>query len=161
MMEKIKFLIIDVDGTLTDGKIYLDGEKEIFKVFNIKDGLGIKDLAIAKGITPIIITGRSSKIVLQRCKELGISNIYQGIKEKSKIIKEIITDLSSAAYIGDDLNDYESMKMIKKNGGLIGCPNDAAKEVQKISNYVSRKKGGEGAVRDFIEWLIDNKYVGD
>ena len=76
-MKKVKYLIMDVDGTLTDGKIYMSGHGEAYKAFNIKDGYGIHDIAIPAGIIPVIITGRSSDIVLQRGSELGIKDIYQ------------------------------------------------------------------------------------
>ena len=81
-MKKIKYLVMDVDGTLTDGKIYMGINGELCKAFNIKDGCGIHDLLIPAGIIPIIMTGRKSEIVLNRCKEIGITRIYQGIVNK-------------------------------------------------------------------------------
>ena len=77
-MKKIKYLVMDVDGTLTDGKIYMSATGEAMKAFNIKDGCGIHDILIPSNIIPIIITGRESKIVLNRCEEIGISDVYQG-----------------------------------------------------------------------------------
>ena len=145
---------MDVDGTLTDGKIYMSPSKEIMKAFNIKDGYGIHDILIPTGIIPVIITGRSSEIVLNRCQELGISEIYQGVNNKVKKLNDIINDLSTVAYIGDDLNDFSCMEAVKANGGLVGCPADAVKEIKEIADYVARHNGGEGAVRDFIEWLL-------
>lgn len=151
----IKFLIMDVDGTLTDGKIYMGNTGELCKAFDAKDGLGISMLAIPNGIEPIILTGRMSNIVVNRCKELGIQRIYQGIRDKKSELCKQIDDLSVAAYIGDDLNDLECMQMIKTHGGIIGCPADAASAVIKIADFVSPHDGGSGAVRDFIEWIID------
>lgn len=86
-MKTIKYLVMDVDGTLTDGKVYIGNNGEICKAFCIKDGYGIRNLLIPSGIIPIIITGRESAIVFNRCRELGITRIYQGISDKySKLI---------------------------------------------------------------------------
>ena len=153
-MDKIKYLILDVDGTLTDGKIYMSSSGELFKAFNIKDGCGIHDILIPNNIIPIIITSRTSSIVLNRCNELGITQVYQGVKSKVEKLNELVSDLSSVAYIGDDINDLPCMNLIKAAGGVVGCPSDAVNSVIEISDFVSEYKGGEGAVRDFIEWLI-------
>lgn len=150
----IKYLVMDVDGTLTDGKIYIGNKGEMMKAFSIKDGCGIHDLLIPSGIQPIIITGRKSKILLKRCKELGIKRIYQNVKDKKEILKSISEELNTFAYIGDDINDLPVMQLIKDAGGLIGCPSDAVLKVKTISNFVSEYKGGSGAVRDFIEFLL-------
>ena len=153
-MKKIKYLVMDVDGTLTDGKIYMGNNGEVCKAFNIKDGCGIHDLAMEVGIVPVIITGRTSKILENRCKELGITEIHQGIRNKIEKLKSITEDLSHVAYIGDDINDLSCMISVKENGGLIGCPKDAAKKVLQIADYIAEHNGGDGAVRDFIEWLL-------
>lgn len=150
----IKYLVMDVDGTLTDGKVYIGPYGETMKAFNIKDGYGIHDILIPAGITPVIITGRESSIVLNRCKELGIEEIYQGVKDKLKILMNIISDLSTIAYIGDDINDLQCMELVKKNGGVVGCPMDAAKQIIDIADFVAPSSGGNGAVREFIEWII-------
>lgn len=150
----IKYLVMDVDGTLTDGKIYMSDNGEIMKAFSIKDGCGIHDILIPSGIIPIIITGRKSKIVECRCNEIGIKDIYQGIANKVEKLKEITDDFSEAAYIGDDINDLDAMNMIKQAGGLVGCPADATDNVKKIANFISEKNGGEGAVREFVEFIV-------
>ena len=151
----IKYLIMDVDGTLTDGKIYMGNDGELMKAFSIKDGCGIHDILIPNGILPVIVTGRRSKIVENRCQELGIENIYQGIKNKTDFIRDMIKDLSEVAYIGDDINDLSAMLMIKEAGGRIGCPKDAVDRVTEISDFVSSRCGGDGAVREFIEWIAN------
>ena len=151
----IKFLVMDVDGTLTDGKIYISPYGEAMKAFNIKDGCGIHDILMPAGITPVIITGRTSDIVLNRCKELGITEVYQGVRDKIGKLKEITDDLKAVAYIGDDINDLSCMKPIKDAGGIVGCPADAVNSVQDMADYVAPHNGGDGAVRDFIEWLMD------
>lgn len=152
---KIRYLIMDVDGTLTDGKIYMSVNGELCKAFNIKDGYGICDIAIPNGIIPVIITGRQSDIVLNRCKEIGITEVYQGVKNKVEKLKNITDELSTVAYIGDDINDLPCMELVKQAGGVIGCPADAAKEVKSIANFISAFNGGDGAVRDFIGWLMN------
>lgn len=151
----IKYLIIDVDGTLTDGKIYIGNNGELFKVFDVKDGYGIQNIAIPHGIEPIIITGRESVILQNRCRELGIKRVFQGVNDKIHKLKLITKDFSEVAYIGDDLNDLECMKSIKNGSGLIGCPANAVKDVKEISDYISSRDGGDGAVREFIEWIIN------
>ena len=150
----INYLVMDVDGTLTDGKIYMSSCGEAMKAFNIKDGYGIHDICIPAGITPVIITGRKSVIVLNRCKELGIKDVHQGVIDKLGKLKALIVDLSSIAYIGDDLNDLPCMSEVKAAGGVVGCPADAVEKVKEISDYVSPHNGGDGAVRDYIEWII-------
>lgn len=150
----IKYLVMDVDGTLTDGKIYMGAHGEMMKAFNIKDGCGIHDIAIPGGIIPVIITGRTSEIVKKRCGELGIQQVYQGIKNKIGQLNSIADDLSQVAYIGDDINDLSCMIPVKEAGGVVGCPADAVERVKEISDFVALHNGGDGAVRDFIEWII-------
>lgn len=157
IMKKIKYLIMDVDGTLTDGKIYLGNTGEIYKVFSIKDGYGIHDIAMPVGIIPIIITGRKSNIVITRCMELGIDKVFQGVCNKVEKLQQITSDFSTVAYIGDDLNDLPCMLKVKESGGIVGCPRNAAKKIFEISDFVSVYDGGDGAVRDFIEWIVSER----
>ena len=153
----IKYLVMDVDGTLTDGKIYMGQNGEVMKAFNIKDGAGIHDILLSVGIVPVIITGRTSDILLNRCKELGIIEVHQGVSDKIGKLKEITVDLKTVAYIGDDINDLPCMKPIREAGGLVGCPADAVDDVKDVADYVALHNGGEGAVRDFIEWLVERR----
>lgn len=153
----IKYLVMDVDGTLTDGKIYMSAEGELCKAFNIKDGCGIHDIVIPAGITPVIITGRKSEIVVNRCKEIGITKIYQGVSNKIEKLQEITTDLSAVAYIGDDINDLSCMIPVKEAGGVVGCPADSVKKVVELADFVAEHRGGEGAVRDFIHWILERQ----
>ena len=154
---RIKCLVMDVDGTLTDGKIYMGQSGEVYKSFSIKDGYGIHDILIPSGIKPIIITGRCSDIVSNRCKELGIWDVYQGVHDKTNKLMEIVESLATVAYIGDDINDLGPMQMVKTAGGIIGCPADAVITIKNIVNYISPNNGGEGAVRDFIEFIVSQK----
>lgn len=165
MNGKIKLLVMDVDGTLTDGKIYMGNDGELMKAFNIKDGYGIHDILIPAGIIPVIITGRESKILMNRCKEIGIIDIHQSIYNKIEKLSELLRTYSkkngtpysyeSVAYIGDDINDLPVMELIKASGGLVGCPADAVKKVVDTADFISTRNGGDGAVRDFIEFLTE------
>ena len=154
----IKYLVMDVDGTLTDGKIYMGNNGEAMKAFNVKDGCGIHDILIPAGIIPVVITRRQSFILENRCRELGIVNLYQGIEDKEVILDKILSDNGdnylNVAYIGDDINDLSCMRKVKAQGGVLGCPADSVKEVIEVSNYVCKKNGGDGAVREFIEWFM-------
>jgi len=157
-MMDIKMLVMDVDGTLTDGKIYMSANGELIKAFNIKDGYAIARLR-DYDIEPVIITGRSSEIVRQRCAELKITELYQGIENKSyklrDVCKKYCIDLSQVAYIGDDLNDLSCMKIC----GYSACPSDAMKQVRDSVNYVCESKGGDGAVREFIDYLLSKQIL--
>ena len=158
----MKLIVFDVDGTLTDGKIYMGNDGELFKAFDIKDGCGIHDIMPRNGLIPVIITARQSKIVENRCKELGIEHCFQGCRNKVEKLKEvadmygIIPDekgiYRNVAYMGDDIIDLPIMKCCE----VKGCPKDSAKEVLEIVDFVSSKDGGHGAVREFIEWIVAN-----
>lgn len=147
---------MDVDGTLTDGKIYMGANGELMKAFDIKDGCGIKDILPSLGIVPVIITARQSQILENRCKDLNIKEVHQGIRNKLEKLDEIRkaygVSLRETAYIGDDILDLQCMEPVKEAGGLVGCPADAVDPVKMISDFVSCKNGGCGAVRDFIDW---------
>ena len=150
----IKYIVMDVDGTLTDGKIYMSDKGELMKAFNIKDGYGIRNIALPNGIIPVIITGRESEIVTNRAKELGVALVYQGVSDKAEKLKDVTDNLSEVAFIGDDLNDMPCIDLVKNAGGVVGCPSDAVSEVRAKADLIAEHKGGEGAVRDFIDWLI-------
>lgn len=151
----IKVLVMDVDGTLTDGKIYIGSNGEIMKAFNVKDGLGITKLH-SNGIIPAIITGRKSDIVTSRAIELKIVDVYQGIDDKveklNKLAMKYNCGLSEIAYIGDDENDIECMELC----GISACPSDAVESVRNISDFICTKSSGEGAVREFIDYILSN-----
>lgn len=155
----IKYLIMDVDGSLTDGKVYMGNEGESMKAFSIKDGYAMNYILKPNNIEPIIITGRTSKIVENRCQELGITKIYQGILDKLPRLKDAIgnDELCTCAYFGDDILDISCMKPIKEYGGYVGCPADAISEVKAIADYICVNKAGEGALREFAEWLVNIK----
>lgn len=157
-MRDIKLIVLDVDGTLTDGKIYIDNLGNEMKSFNVKDGMAIAQ-AIKNKVDCAIVTGRSSEIVKKRAEELGIKHVYQGIQNKKEQLKFIINDLNieveNCAYIGDDINDLEVMSLV----GFSACPNDAAYEVISNSDFISRYNGGNGAVREIIEHILKSKEI--
>lgn len=154
---KIKMLVMDVDGTLTDGCIYIGPDGEAMKAFNCQDGYAIAQMLPRHGITPVIITGRNSRIVANRAAELKITYLYQGVADKLPKLKEVADELGAAreeiAYIGDDLNDLECLQYC----GLTGCPADAVPGVREIVDFVSNRNGGRGAVREFVEYICDGK----
>ena len=158
-MSKIKYLITDVDGSLTDGKIYIGSTGEIMKAFSVKDGYALSNILPKHGIEPIILTCRSSEIVLRRCEELGIKKVIQGVSDKKKALSEIVQDgdLSCCAYFGDDIPDFDCMKAIKHAGGIVGCPADAVREDRAASDYVCTVEAGEGALRKFAGWLVSER----
>lgn len=158
ILSQIKLLIMDVDGTLTDGKIYIGNEGEMMKAFNAKDGYIIsrcKDYDIFTAI----ITGRISEIVSLRAKVLKVTDVFQGVTNKPVILNKIADKhdltLEQIAYIGDDLNDLECMKLC----GFSACPHDASKEICDYVDYVCTKDGGNGAVREFLDLMISKKLV--
>jgi len=150
----IELLVLDVDGTLTDGKIIYTSNGDELKNFDVKDGLAIASWIKMLNKKVAIITGRKSKLVEKRAAELGITHLYQGIHNKDEVLQGILDkeNLSweQTAGIGDDLND---LKMLKKVG-LSFCVGDAVSEVKEVSDVVCMKNGGFGAVREMIEYIL-------
>ena len=160
--KKIKLVCLDVDGVLTDGSIIISGQGELFKQFYVRDGLGIKFLQDC-GIQVAICTGRQSDIVIERAKELGITLLMQGQKDKREGLAEICRQAGvspeETAYMGDDIPDYEVMQI----AGLPACPADAAPEIKQIARYISPFGGGQGCGRDIIEQILraQGKWISD
>lgn len=163
-MCKINFFIMDVDGTLTDGKIYISTNGELFKAFHVKDGYGIRSLLPTYGIEPVIITGRNSEIVEKRAAELNINYLFQGISNKKETLDAFLRQKSikdhcdytyaNCSYIGDDIPDLSCMTVIKGAGGIIACPANAIQAIKDIADFISQYPAGEGAVRETIEYLL-------
>lgn len=150
---RIKMLVMDVDGTLTDGHIYMGPEGEVMKAFNCQDGYAIAQLLPKLGIIPVIITGRRSKIVEKRAAELKITHLYQGVADKLPVMQKLADELGISrgeiAYIGDDLNDRECLRYC----GFSACPADAVPEIIDLVQYVCKRDGGRGAVREFVDFI--------
>ena len=152
----VKLLILDVDGVLTDGRITMNERGEEVKSFDVKDGLGLKML-MSTGIEVVIITGRKSAVVEHRAKELGIDQVWQGIEDKESLCKRIIGEKGfrkkEVCCIGDDLPDL-AMFM---EAGLRVAVADGVKEVREKADFVTKKKGGYGAVREACELILKSK----
>lgn len=151
--KNIKLIICDVDGVLSNGKVYFGNQNEELKSFNIKDGLGIKQL-LNNGIEVAIITGRESNIVARRSKELGITHVYQGKKDKMASFNKILIDLNlqpnQIAHVGDDLPDIPLMK----RAGLGICVSDSHFFVKQNADWSTQLIGGNGAVREISDLLL-------
>lgn len=149
----IELIVLDVDGTMTDSHIIYSENGDEIKSFNVKDGLAIASW-IKLGKQVAIITGRSSKIVARRAKELHIEHFYQGIHNKKEVLETLLEKLDlkmeNVAAIGDDLNDLSMLKAVN----ISFVPRDASAYVDKIATVILSKKGGDGAVREMIEYLI-------
>jgi len=149
---------MDVDGVLTDGGMYYSKEGEVLKKFNTKDGMGI-ELLRKNNIIPVVITKEDSKIVIKRAEKLKIKEVYIGIENKVEILRKIIEkyklEWDEVAYMGDDINDL----LVLKNVALSFAPNDATSEIKKIVNHVTIKKGGEGALREAIDFIMARKFT--
>lgn len=156
MLQNLKWLILDVDGTMTDGGIYYDDYGNELKKFNTKDAAGIYAAHLA-GIKLVVLTGRKCRATERRMKELKIDYLFQGINDKVQFLAEFIKkhgiSKGEIGYIGDDLNDFAPMQMT----GYIGCPADSCIEIKQIANYVSEVGGGEGAVRDIIAHILHGR----
>lgn len=149
----IRLLICDVDGVLSDGLIYMGNQGEELKAFNVRDGYGIRCL-LTSGVEVAIITGRSSQLVADRCRTLGISRLYQGQSDKTLAFRELLDTLSlraeQAAYIGDDLFDWPVMAQV----GLSVAVADAHPLLLPRADYVTRIAGGRGAVRELCDLIL-------
>ena len=150
----IELIVLDVDGTLTDGKISYNSSGDEIKSFDVKDGLAIASWTKKFNKKAAIITGRSSSIVEKRAKELNITYLYQNISNKDEILDTILKqeNLSweNIAVIGDDLNDYKMLQKAK----LSFAPNNAVEEIKEIVDIVVKNNGGDGAVRQMIEYIL-------
>ncbi|MCK5139465.1 MAG: HAD-IIIA family hydrolase [Thermodesulfovibrionia bacterium] len=156
----IKLLILDVDGVLTDGSIILDNTGNELKMFHVRDGHAIKMLKKV-GIKVALISGRKSHVVERRAEELGIIEVHQGIFKKSAVYESLLQKYkcndAETAFMGDDIVDIELLK----RAGLSAVPADADEGVKKWAAFISTKKGGRGAVREFIELILKSSGLWD
>lgn len=155
-LKGLKLLLLDVDGVLTRGEIIYNDSGEELKVFNVKDGLGIR-LLIEAGINVAIVTGRRSQALIQRCRNLGIDQIYAGVRDKSVIIDRILAQTNATpqkiGFVGDDLPDLGLMKQV----GISIAVADAHESIIAFADVVTSAKGGEGAVREVCELILKSK----
>jgi 3-deoxy-D-manno-octulosonate 8-phosphate phosphatase (KDO 8-P phosphatase) len=153
-LAKIKLLVLDIDGTLTDGRLYYGAQGELMKAFDVRDGHGLRLLQICGGVKLAALTGRRADLVRTRCKELGIEHIVEKSRAKGPAIEQICQDLGvpleETCFMGDDVNDLPALEKV----GFAACPKDAVPEVRAICDFVSSKKGGRGAVRELCEEIL-------
>ena len=151
--KKIKLVVTDVDGVLTDGNMYYSEKGEIMKKFNAKDGMGV-ELLLQNNIKTILLTRENSKIVKKRGLKIKAASTITGIQNKESYLKKICRKFrvlpKEIAYIGDDVNDIEISKLV----GLSAAPSDGITVLQKIVDYVCKNKGGNGAFREFADLII-------
>ena len=153
---KIKYLVIDVDGTMTDAGIYYDENGNELKKFCTKDAAGFF-AAHQAGIKIVVLTGRECTATTRRMTEMKVDYLVQNIKDKIAYLDDFIQrekiSYEEIGYLGDDLNDLAGMQ----KAGFAGCPEDACEEIKEICDYVSGVKGGYGAVRDIISHLLKER----
>ena len=153
-LEKIKIVLTDNDGVLTDTGVYFTKDGEEFKRFSIRDGMGVERLRKYVGVETIIITGEESGSVRARAEKLKIKEYYLGVKKKEEVLSEIMrkngVTPDEIAFVGDDSNDFEIMKLI----GFKATPADGMSFIKEICDYVCENKGGNGAFREVAELII-------
>jgi len=158
LAKKIKLLVFDVDGVMTDGSVTYDENGVEYKTFNVKDGHGIVR-ANKSGFITAIITARNNGTVQHRAENLNITEIYQGQKYKLPALEEILSKYGltyeNVAYMGDDIPDICILEKV----GLASCPSDAVKEVLDICNFISSKNGGKGAVRELCDYILEAQNI--
>ena len=155
---KIKLVLTDVDGVLTDGCMYYSSKGEELKKFHTRDGMAV-ELLLQKNIKTIIVTREKSKITLSRAKKIKINKVYSGIKQKELLLPQICklfkVTTNQIAFIGDDINDEKIMKLI----GLSVSPSDGVPRIKKIANLVTMTSGGKGVLRELVDVIISSQSI--
>jgi 3-deoxy-D-manno-octulosonate 8-phosphate phosphatase (KDO 8-P phosphatase) len=154
LLQRIRLLVLDIDGTLTDGRLYYGAQGEQLKAFDVRDGHGLRLLSMYGGVKLAVLTGRNAELSMQRCRELSIEIVVGHSRDKGAAIEQIAQQagvpLPEAAFMGDDVNDLPALRKV-----ALGCaPADAAKEVIREAAWVSRSPAGRGAVRELCEALL-------
>ena len=151
--QRIKVVVLDVDGVLTDGRVLVTESGEQLRMFHVRDGYAMQE-AIKARIQIWVISGGQSIGVEKRLRGLGIEHIFLGVADKKNLLQELMrnfdVDADVVMYVGDDMPDLDAMQLV----GLPACPSDAAEEIKAISRYMSPGKGGAGAVRDILEKVL-------
>ena len=155
--KKIKIVLTDVDGVLTDGGLYYTKDGDVMKRFHVRDGMGVT-LLRKNNIPTIIITKETTSMVRKWAKKMNVTKLYDGIKQKELMIDTICSKYKvkpeELAYIGDDINDIELLKLV----GLSAAPADSIKEVRKICNYVCKTYSGFGVLREVCDLILSKKW---
>jgi YrbI family 3-deoxy-D-manno-octulosonate 8-phosphate phosphatase len=153
-LRRIRLFATDVDGVLTDAGMYYSESGDEWKKFNTRDGMGLKLLQKA-GLITAIVTQERTRLVARRAEKLTIPEVHQGVMDKLSMIRDMASryglTLEQVAYIGDDVNDLEALKAV----GFSASPADGMPQVLQAVDYVCRKKGGEGAVREVVEMILE------
>lgn len=153
-LRRIRLFATDVDGVLTDAGMYYSESGDEWKKFNTRDGMGLKLLQKA-GLITAIVTQERTRLVARRAEKLTIPEVHQGVMDKLSMIRDMASryglTLEQVAYIGDDVNDLEALKAV----GFSASPADGMPQVLQAVDYVCRKKGGEGAVREVVELILE------
>src|SRR5438093_4361833 len=156
VLKRIRLVAMDVDGVLTDAGMYYSESGEELKKFNTRDGMGIK-LLQAAGLVTALITMEETKLVTRRAEKLAIPEVHQGVRDKLAVMREMVArhglTLQQVAYIGDDVNDLEVLNAV----GFSAAPADALPAVRNAVDYVCRQRGGEGAVREVADLILEAK----
>jgi len=156
--KKIKLILTDVDGVLTDGCMYYSSKGEELKKFHTRDGMAV-ELLLQKNIKTIIITKEKSKIVISRAKKIKVFKVYSGVKQKDKILNQICTKFKvtpdETAFIGDDVNDEKIMKLV----GLSFAPSDATQTIKNIADIITNTEGGQGVLREVTDKILLSQSI--
>ena len=154
LLRRIRLLVLDVDGTLTDGRLYYGKDGEALKAFDVRDGHGLRLLSTYGGVKLAVLTGRRADLVQQRCRELSIEHVVGQSRAKGEAIEKLAREaqvpLENAAFMGDDVNDLPALRRV----ALSCAPADAAPEVLREVAWISHKPAGRGAVRELCELLL-------
>jgi 3-deoxy-D-manno-octulosonate 8-phosphate phosphatase (KDO 8-P phosphatase) len=152
-LEQINTVVLDMDGVLTDGSVLINESGDHLRIMNIKDGYALQH-AVKSGLNIAIISGGSSEGARLRFEKLGITEVHLGVAHKEERLKEVVekfgVTLENVLYMGDDIPDYKVMEM----AGIGACPADAAHEIRHIADYISKKEGGRGCVREVLEMIL-------
>jgi 3-deoxy-D-manno-octulosonate 8-phosphate phosphatase (KDO 8-P phosphatase) len=153
-LQSIRLVVLDVDGTMTDGRLYYGAQGEAMKAFDVRDGHGLRLLQMYAGVKLAVLTGRRADLVLQRCRELSIEHVVGQSRAKGQAIGEIAQAMSvpleQTCFMGDDVNDLPALRRV----GLPCAPADAVPEVLQEVSWVAKHRAGRGAVRDLCELLL-------
>jgi len=153
---RIRLVVSDVDGVLTPAQVYYSERGEELKRFSLRDGMGTELLRQA-GIETAYFSRENCQIAIRRARKLTLTHVWMGVQDKALKLPELLEDaqfrLDEVAYIGDDVNDVGAMQLVEEVG-LVGAPSDAVPEVARIVHKLTRRKGGEGAFREFADWIL-------
>jgi len=153
---RIKVVLVDVDGVLTDGGMYYTEDGDVMKKFHVRDGMGVT-LLRKNNIPTVIVTKEKTKIVKKWATKMKVKRLYDGITKKESITNDIIKEfkikIEEIAYVGDDINDIKLLKKV----GFSAVPNDGIDEVKKICNYICKTKGGKGVLREIADLILQVK----